>query len=85
MAAGLWTGRVYCDLGITASGARNPLIAYNVNILGTPNQAHRIALNLREGGRGEGQPGLFHEVKGMGWFGKEYNLAQVTTNLVDGA
>lgn len=69
--------------GITATGARSPLIAYNVNILGTPNQAHRIALNLREGGRGEGQPGLLHEVKGMGWFVKEYNLAQVTVNLLD--
>jgi glutamate formiminotransferase/formiminotetrahydrofolate cyclodeaminase len=38
--------------GATATGARNFLIAYNVNILGTANQAHRIALNLREGGRG---------------------------------
>ncbi len=69
--------------GITATGARTPLIAYNVNILGTPNQAHRIALNLREAGRGEGQPGLLHEVKGMGWFVREYNLAQVTVNLLD--
>ena len=29
------------------------LIAYNVNILGTPNQAHRIALDLRETGRSQ--------------------------------
>ena len=43
--------------GATVTGARMFLIAYNVNILGTPNQAHRIALNLRETGRGEGQPG----------------------------
>ena len=69
--------------GITATGARNFLIAYNVNILGTPNQAHRIALNLREAGRGEDAPGLLKEVKGMGWFVKEYNLAQVTVNLLD--
>ncbi len=69
--------------GITATGARNFLIAYNVNILGTPNQAHRIALNLREAGRGEGEPGRLPEVKGMGWFVKEYNMAQVTVNLLD--
>lgn len=69
--------------GITATGARNFLIAYNVNILGTPNQAHRIALNLREAGRGEDQPGRLPAVKGMGWFVKEYNMAQVTVNLLD--
>jgi glutamate formiminotransferase/formiminotetrahydrofolate cyclodeaminase len=69
--------------GITATGARNFLIAYNVNILGTPNQAHRIALDLREAGRGEEDPGLLEEVKGMGWFVKEYNMAQVTVNLLD--
>jgi glutamate formiminotransferase/formiminotetrahydrofolate cyclodeaminase len=69
--------------GITATGARNFLIAYNVNILGTSNQAHRIALNLREAGRGEDEPGTLKEVKGMGWFVKEYNLAQVTVNLLD--
>jgi glutamate formiminotransferase/formiminotetrahydrofolate cyclodeaminase len=69
--------------GITATGARNFLIAYNVNILGTPNQAHRIALNLREAGRGEDDPGRLGEVKGMGWFVKEYNMAQVTVNLLD--
>ncbi len=69
--------------GITATGARNFLIAYNVNILGTPNQAHRIALNLREAGRGDDEPGRLSEVKGMGWFVKEYNMAQVTANLTD--
>ncbi|KJR99694.1 MAG: formimidoyltetrahydrofolate cyclodeaminase [Desulfobulbaceae bacterium BRH_c16a] len=69
--------------GITATGARNFLIAYNVNILGTPNQAHRIALNLREAGRGDDEPGRLQAVKGMGWFVKEYNMAQVTVNLLD--
>jgi len=69
--------------GITATGARNFLVAYNVNILGTPNQAHRIALNLREAGRGEEEPGRLGEVKGMGWFVAEYNMAQVTVNLLD--
>jgi len=69
--------------GITATGARNFLVAFNVNILGTPNQAHRIALNLREAGRSDEEPGRLAEVKGMGWFVKEYNMAQVTANLLD--
>ncbi|MEA1968846.1 MAG: glutamate formimidoyltransferase [Thermodesulfobacteriota bacterium] len=67
--------------GATAVGARMFLIAYNVNILGTSNQAHRIALNLREAGRSDDQPGKLKDVKGMGWFVDEYNLAQVTVNL----
>jgi glutamate formiminotransferase/formiminotetrahydrofolate cyclodeaminase len=71
------------EWGATATGARMFLIAYNVNILGTPNQAHRIALNLREAGRGENKPGRLAAVKGMGWFVKEHNLAQVTVNLTD--
>lgn len=69
--------------GATATGARMFLIAYNVNILGTANQAHRIALNLREAGRGKDEPGRLKEVKGMGWYVDEYNLAQVTVNLND--
>ncbi len=69
------------EWGATVTGARFFLIAYNVNILGTSNQAHRIALNLREAGRGPREPGRLKEVKGMGWFVDEYNLAQVTVNL----
>lgn len=71
------------EWGITATGARNFLIAYNVNILGTANQAHRIALNLREAGRGPEEPGRLAEVKGMGWYVDEYGMAQVTVNLTD--
>jgi len=67
--------------GATATGARMFLIAYNVNLLGTSNQAHRIALNLREAGRGVDKPGRLKDVKGMGWFVDEYNMAQVTVNL----
>jgi glutamate formiminotransferase/formiminotetrahydrofolate cyclodeaminase len=71
------------EWGCTATGARFFLIAYNVNIIGTHNQAHRIALNLREAGRGEGQPGRLKEVKGMGWWVDEYNMAQITMNLTN--
>ncbi|HCY85963.1 MAG TPA: glutamate formimidoyltransferase, partial [Desulfobacteraceae bacterium] len=69
------------EWGATVTGARFFLIAYNVNLLSTPNQAHRIALNLREAGRGPEEPGQFKEVKGMGWYVADYNLAQVTVNL----
>lgn len=41
--------------GITLVGARNFLIAYNVNLLSTKEQAHRIALDVREQGRGPTQ------------------------------
>lgn len=41
--------------GATATGARKFLIAFNVNLLGTREQAHRIALNIREQGRGRDQ------------------------------
>ncbi len=71
------------EWGATVTGARFFLIAYNVNILGTPNQAHRIALNLREAGRGPDEPGRLKEVKGIGWYVDEYNLAQVTVNLTN--
>lgn len=75
--------------GATVTGARFFLIAYNVNILGTGNQAHRLALNVREQGRtvkGPGgepvrQPGYFEAVKGIGWELEEFGLAQVSMNL----
>jgi len=71
------------EWGATVTGARFFLIAYNVNLLSTPNQAHRIALNLREAGRGDNEPGRFKAVKGMGWYVDDYNLAQVTVNLTN--
>ncbi len=67
--------------GATVTGARLFLVAYNVNILGTTNQAHRIALDLREAGRGAGEPGRFKELKGLGWYVDEYNMAQCSFNL----
>lgn len=69
--------------GATVTGARFFLIAYNVNVLGTKEQAHRIALNVREQGRGPGEPGRLRAVKGIGWWVEEYGLAQVSMNLDD--
>jgi glutamate formiminotransferase / formiminotetrahydrofolate cyclodeaminase len=75
--------------GATVTGARFFLIAYNVNILGTKNQAHRLALNVREQGRSVKQPdgstvqepGRFKAVKGLGWELEQYGIAQVSMNL----
>uniref|UniRef100_A0A671DP03 Formimidoyltransferase-cyclodeaminase n=1 Tax=Rhinolophus ferrumequinum TaxID=59479 RepID=A0A671DP03_RHIFE len=69
--------------GATATGARKFLIAFNINLLSTKEQAHRIALNLREQGRGADQPGRLKKVQGIGWYLDEKNLAQVSTNLLD--
>jgi glutamate formiminotransferase/formiminotetrahydrofolate cyclodeaminase len=69
--------------GATATGARFFLIAYNVNVLGTKEQAHRIALSVREQGRGPKEPGRLKAVKGIGWYVEEYGLAQVSMNLDD--
>ncbi|XP_058510758.1 formimidoyltransferase-cyclodeaminase isoform X1 [Solea solea] len=69
--------------GATVTGARKFLIAYNVNLIATKEQAHRIALDIREQGRGRGQPGRLEKVQGLGWFLDESNLAQVSTNILD--
>lgn len=71
------------EWGATCAGARDFLIAYNVNVLGTKEQAHRIALDVREAGRGPGQPGLLKAVRAIGWWVEEYGLAQVSINLED--
>lgn len=69
------------ESGATVTGSRFFLIAYNVNILGTKEQAHKIALNVREQGRSETEPGRLKAVKGIGWYVNEYNMAQVSMNL----
>ncbi|XP_006745901.1 formimidoyltransferase-cyclodeaminase [Leptonychotes weddellii] len=69
--------------GATVTGARKFLIAFNINLLSTKEQAHRIALNIREQGRGKDKPGRLKKVQGIGWYLDEKNLAQVSTNLLD--
>lgn len=71
------------EWGATCAGARDFLIAYNVNVLGTKEQAHRIALDVRERGRGPGEPGRLKAVRAIGWWVEEYGLAQVSINLED--
>ena len=70
--------------GCTATGVRKFLIAFNINVLGTKEQAHRIALNIREQGRGQpGQPGRLKAVQGIGWWLDEARMAQISLNLTD--
>lgn len=71
------------EWGATIAGARKFLIAFNVNLIGTKEQAHRIALNIREQGRGPKEPGRLRAVQAMGWYLQEANLAQISINLTD--
>ena len=71
------------EWGATVCGARKYLIAYNVNLLGTKEQAHRIALNIREAGRGPSERGLFKQVRAIGWWLEDRNISQVSINLGD--
>lgn len=69
------------EYGATCAGARFYLLAYNVNVLSTKEHAHRIALNIREQGRGPGQEGRLKKVKAIGWYVEEHQIAQVSMNL----
>lgn len=69
--------------GATMSGARKFLIAYNINLISTKEQAHKIALNIREEGRGASHPGVFKRLQAVGWWLAEKNLAQVSCNVLD--
>lgn len=63
--------------GATVTGVRKFLIAYNINLVSTKEQAHRIALNLRTQGRNGGPAGRLKAVQGIGWWLAEKNIAQV--------
>lgn len=78
--------------GATAIGARNFLVAYNVNLNSTSTRrANAIAFDIREAGRKVKQadgselqvPGKLKSVKGIGWFIEEYGIAQLSLNLTD--
>lgn len=78
-----WSGTFDPKWGVTATGARFFLVAYNINVLAPYNQAHRIALDLREAGRGDGEVGKLREVKALGWHVEEYGMAQISMNLTN--
>jgi glutamate formiminotransferase/formiminotetrahydrofolate cyclodeaminase len=70
-------------LGATVVGAREFLIAYNVNLNTRDKRlAHDIALAIREIGR-QKKPGRLKAVRAIGWYIEEYRQAQVSINLLD--
>jgi len=89
--------------GAIAIGARNFLVAYNVNLNTiSTRKANAIAFDIREAGRikREGDPisgkivndekgepiripGTLKKTKAIGWFIKEYGIAQISINLTD--
>lgn len=73
--------------GATVVGARNFLIAYNVNIATSrPEIAKTIAETIRHSGKlvnGERIKGLLKYVKAIGWYVPEYGQCQVSTNLIN--
>ncbi len=89
--------------GATVIGARDFLVAYNVNLnTKAVRRANSVAYDVREQGRvktedgtpsgnplldanGEAVriPGMLKHVKAIGWFVKEYGIAQVSMNLTN--
>jgi glutamate formiminotransferase/formiminotetrahydrofolate cyclodeaminase len=85
--------------GGTVIGARDFLVAYNINLNTTSTRrANAIAFDVREAGRvkregnkividEKGQPvnipGTLKSVKAIGWFIEEYGVAQISMNLTN--
>src|SRR5437762_978006 len=89
--------------GATAIGAREFLVAYNVNLnTKSTRRANSVAFDVREQGRFKTEdgtpagkkvldkngepiriPGMLKHVKAIGWFVKEYGIAQVSMNLTN--
>jgi glutamate formiminotransferase/formiminotetrahydrofolate cyclodeaminase len=78
--------------GATAVGARDFLVAFNVNLNTTSTRrANAIAFDVREKGRiikhenGEeiSVSGTLKDVKAIGWYIEEYGIAQISMNLTN--
>ena len=78
--------------GATAVGARDFLVAFNVNLNSTSvRRANAIAFDVREKGRNvkneKGEnicvPGTLKSVKAIGWYIEEYGIAQISMNLTN--
>ncbi|MBS1760521.1 MAG: glutamate formimidoyltransferase [Bacteroidetes bacterium] len=78
--------------GGTVIGARDFLVAYNINLNTTSTRrANAIAFDVREAGRktkdANGQmitqPGTLKSVKAIGWYIEEYGVAQISMNLTN--
>jgi glutamate formiminotransferase/formiminotetrahydrofolate cyclodeaminase len=77
--------------GGTVIGARDFLVAYNVNLNTTSvRRANAIAFDVREAGRNVEEngkkinvPGTLKSVKAIGWYIEEYGIAQISMNLTN--
>jgi glutamate formiminotransferase/formiminotetrahydrofolate cyclodeaminase len=77
--------------GGTVIGARDFLVAYNVNLNTTSvRRANAIAFDVREAGRNieengvkVNKPGTLKCVKAIGWYIEEYGIAQISINLTN--
>jgi glutamate formiminotransferase / formiminotetrahydrofolate cyclodeaminase len=77
--------------GATVIGARDFLVAYNINLNTTSTRrANAIAFDVREAGRTVeengikiNKPGTLKSVKAIGWFIEEYGVAQISMNLTN--
>ncbi len=85
--------------GATVIGARDFLVAYNVNLNTTSTRrANAVAFDIREAGRVKKEngktvlddngkpvqiPGSLKCVKAIGWFIEEYGIAQISINLTN--
>jgi glutamate formiminotransferase/formiminotetrahydrofolate cyclodeaminase len=78
--------------GATVIGARDFLIAYNINLNTTSTRrANAIAFDVREAGRmvtdengkSSNMPGSLKSLKAIGWYIQEYGVAQISMNLTN--
>jgi glutamate formiminotransferase/formiminotetrahydrofolate cyclodeaminase len=85
--------------GATVIGARDFLVAYNINLNTTSTRrANAVAFDIREAGRTKKEngknvldehgkpiviPGSLKCVKAIGWFIEEYGIAQISINLTN--
>ena len=70
--------RIHPSAGVVAVGARQPLIAFNINLdTSDVSIAKKIAKIIRE------KDGGFREVKALGVMLEERNIAQVSINMCD--
>jgi len=85
--------------GATVIGARDFLVAYNINLNTTSTRrANAVAFDIREAGRVKREngkivndengnpiniPGSLKCVKAIGWFIEEYEIAQISINLTN--
>lgn len=78
--------------GATAVGARDFLVAYNINLNTTSTRrANSVAFDVREKGRmvknekgvSVNIPGSLKNVKAIGWYIEEYGIAQISMNLTN--